>query len=132
MRTPAWTSTARSRARLTLPLPAGARQAGHDLEVTFGFDIFRPDPDRDKRIAITLAGSELRTIEIPANVPPPHQVTLVIPARLLGPEPYVVIGFRISDSARGPWPTAPDHGLMEIRLRSAQIKLVASSTKTSS
>jgi hypothetical protein len=89
-----------------------------------GFDIFRPDPDRAKRISITLAGSLLRVIEIPADVPPPKQETLVIPARMLGPEPYAMIAFRISDSDRGWRPAPPDHGLMEIRLRSAEIKAV--------
>jgi len=106
---------------MVLPIPASAQQAGNGLKVTFDFEIVRPDPDRGKRIAITLAGSAPHVIEIPPYAPTPRGDTWEIPARALGREPYVVVAFRISDTER--WSTFKgDSGLMAIRLKSAEVK----------
>lgn len=127
----AWTSTDRSRARMVLPIPAQARQAGN-LNVTFHFEIVRPDPDRGKRITITVGAAATHVIEIPPGAPTPSEASVDIPAGTLGPEPYVIVAFRITDSERYPGSRDRDSGLMRIRLKSTEVRALpqAGSAKT--
>jgi hypothetical protein len=127
----AWTATVRSRARMVLPIPAQARQAG-SLNITFRFEIVRPDPDRGKRISITVAAAAPHVIEIPPGAPTPSDTSFDIPAEALGPEPYAIVAFRITDSERYPGSRARDSGLMQIRLERAEVRALPkpSSAKT--
>jgi hypothetical protein len=125
----AWTSTVWSRARMVLPIPAQAQQAGN-LNVTLHFEIVRPNPDRGKRISITVATTAPHVVEISPGAPTPSEASVDIRAGAIGPEPYLLVAFRITDSERYPGSRDRDLGLMQIRLKSAEVRAVAQSGST--